>query len=153
MAIRPFEEHDYDAAVRISNAIFPDQPGTVEEWRYDDEHFDRSRYVLERYVAEDPSTGEVVGLAAVRHIPWNFHPQRFEVNVRVPPDHQRRGIGTRLWERVVQSLEAPRSSSGCGWSTPWTRPGRSRRRSFWVTYAREFQGPKEHELSPRAPKG
>ncbi|MGH2362696.1 MAG: hypothetical protein ACRDGM_19395 [bacterium] len=37
MTIRKFEERDYAGVVAVGNAIFPDRPGTVEEWRYDDE--------------------------------------------------------------------------------------------------------------------
>lgn len=103
--IRPFRDADYEAVVEIVNAVFPDAPGTVEEWRYDDEHFDRSKFVMERHVAVDRFSGCMLGFAGLRHIPWNFHPQKFGVNIRVHPEHRRRGVGTRLWERLRESLQ------------------------------------------------
>lgn len=103
--IRPFAEGDYDAVVAVSNAVFPDRPTTVEEWRYDDEHFDRTKYVWERYVAVARRSGEVVGYAGLHNVPWNYHPQKFAANVRVHPQHRHRGIGTRLWEQVLASLQ------------------------------------------------
>ncbi len=105
LMIRAFDERDYDGVVRVSNACFPDQPTTVDEWRYDDVHLDRSRYHLERHVAVD-ERGEVVSYAGLGHIPWTFHPQKFFVEVRVHPHRRRRGIGTALWERLVVSLRA-----------------------------------------------
>lgn len=101
--LRPFEEKDYESVVAIANAIFPDRPGTVEEWRYDDEHFDRTKYVQERYVAVKPDAG-VVGFAQFEHIPWIFHPRKFGARIRVHPHHQWQGIGTRLWAWEEESL-------------------------------------------------
>ncbi len=102
--VRPFSADDYQAVVDISNATFPDAPATVEEWRYDDEHFDKSKYVWERYVACEVSSGHIVGYAGLRHIPWNFHPQKFELRIRVHPNHRRLGVGTRLWGQLLESL-------------------------------------------------
>lgn len=103
--IRPFAEGDYDGVVAVANAVFPDRPTTVEEWRYDDEHFDRTKYVWERYVAAARRSGEVVGYAGLHHVPWNYHPQKLAANVRVHPQHRHRGVGTRLWEQVLASLQ------------------------------------------------
>src|SRR5438876_3676253 len=49
--IRQFEERDYDAVVAVSNAVVPDRPWTVDELRYEDDHLDRGKYMLERHVA------------------------------------------------------------------------------------------------------
>jgi GNAT superfamily N-acetyltransferase len=103
--IRAFDEQDYDGVVRVSNACFPDAPTTVDEWRYDDTHLDRSRYHLERHVAVD-ERGDVVSYTGLGHITWNFHPQKFFAEVRVHPRHRRRGIGTALWDMLLASLRA-----------------------------------------------
>lgn len=100
---RAFEERDYDGVVRVSNAAFPDEPTTVNEWRYDDEHLDRTKYHLERHVVTD-DRGEIVGYGGMGHIPWTFHPRKFWVEVRVHPDHRRRGHGSALWARLLESL-------------------------------------------------
>ncbi len=106
VAIRPFEERDYDAVVGISNAIFPDRLTTVEEQRYEDGLLDRTRYVWERYVAVDRDTGTPVGYAGLWHTPWNFHPRKFAMTIRVRPDLWERGVGSHLWDQLAQSLHA-----------------------------------------------
>ncbi len=103
VTIRSFEERDYAGAVAVSNAVFPDRPGTVEEWRYDDEHYDK-KFVNERYVAEDRATGTIVGYAGLWHMSWVFHPQKFGAEIRVHPAYQRRGIGSALWQRLQTAL-------------------------------------------------
>ncbi len=103
--IRPFVESDYEAVVAVANAVFPDRPSTVEEWRYEDEHFDRTRYAWERHVAVERRTGEVVGYAGLHHVPWNYHPEKFAANIRVHPQHRRQGVGRLLWEQLLASLQ------------------------------------------------
>ena len=104
--VRQFEERDYEAVVAISNAVFPDRLTTVVEFRYEDEHLDRTKYVLERYVVVDRRTGTPVGYGEVRHLPWNFHLRKFGMTIRVSPDLWGRGVGSRLWDRLQQSLQA-----------------------------------------------
>lgn len=106
VAIRPFEERDYDALVGISNAIFPDRMTTVDEQRYEDGLLDRTRYVWERYVAVDRRTGTLAGYAGLWHMPWNFHPRKFAMTIRVRPDLWGRGAGSQLWDQLAQSLRS-----------------------------------------------
>jgi GNAT superfamily N-acetyltransferase len=103
--VRPFTDRDYDAVVAIENACFPDSPDTVAEWRYNDDHWDATKYVKLRYVAEEP-TGQVVGYAGLQHVPWAFHPQKFSAAIRVHPTARRRGVGTRLWDQLLAELRA-----------------------------------------------
>ncbi len=105
VTIRLFGTRDYDAVVAVHNAALPDRPSTAEEWRYDDEHFDK-QYVNERYVAESPKTGEILGFAGLWHVPWAFHPRKFGMEVRVHPTARRRGIGAALWARIAEALRA-----------------------------------------------
>lgn len=101
-AIRRFEERDYPAAVALTTAVYPDRTDTVEEWRYDDEHFD-PRCVVERWVAEDRS-GEITGFADVRNMQWAYHPRKFAASILVHPAHRRRGTGMALWARIAEAL-------------------------------------------------
>lgn len=94
MTIRKFEDRDYAGVVAVSNAIFPDRPGTVEEWRYEDEHYNK-KLVNERYVAEDRSSGITLGHAGLWQMAWAFHPRKFGMEIRVHPDHQRKASGRR----------------------------------------------------------
>ena len=91
--IREFKDRDYESKVEIENLNFPDQRGTVEEARYDDEHFDRTKYFDRRYVAEDPSTGRVVAHAHFNHMACNFHPDKYGMWIAIHPKWQRRGMG------------------------------------------------------------
>lgn len=102
--IRPFADRDYEGAVAVSNAIFPDRPWTVDELRYEDDHLTRGQYALERHVAVDRRTGVFAGYGEIRHLPWNFHPRKFGMAIRVLPDLWGCGIGSRLWDRLQEAL-------------------------------------------------
>jgi GNAT superfamily N-acetyltransferase len=103
--IRAFEDRDYGGVVAVSNAVFPDRPGTVEEWRYDDEHYDK-KFVNQRFVAEDPATGAIIGYAGMWQVAWAFHPQKFGSEIRVHPARAGRGVGSALWDRLERELGA-----------------------------------------------
>src|SRR2546426_11085233 len=79
--IRQFEERDYDAVVAISNAVVPDRPWTVDELRYEDDHLDRGKYVLERHVPAERRTGGLAGHGEGRHPPPNFQPRKVRVTI------------------------------------------------------------------------
>lgn len=102
--IREFTADDYSAIAEIGNALYPDYRYSADEIRYDDEHFDRTKYLLKRYVAEVDR--RVVGYAEYNHMPHMFHPQKFWLYVGVHPDFQRRGIGRALYESIVSDLLA-----------------------------------------------
>ncbi|MFN4218250.1 MAG: GNAT family N-acetyltransferase [Candidatus Bipolaricaulia bacterium] len=102
--IREFTANDYAALAEIGNAIYPDYRYSADEIRYDDEHFDSTKYLFKRYVAEIDQ--RVVGYAEYNHMPHMFHPQKFWLSVGVHPDFQRRGIGRALYERIVGDLYA-----------------------------------------------
>ncbi len=108
--IRPFEDRDYEGVVAVANAVFPDRPGTVEEWRYEDEHYDK-KYVNERLVAEDRESGAIAGFAGYWQVAWAFHPQKFGAEVRVHPDRAGQGIGSALWDRLEDEVLARQAIS------------------------------------------
>lgn len=101
-SIRPFTVDDYPAVVAVSNAVYVDYPGTVEERRFEDEHRD-PKCRFQRWVAE--RNGEVVAHAEYSQAEWSYHPHRFWVGVTVRPDRQGQGIGTALHDHVVTALE------------------------------------------------
>lgn len=104
VAIRDFQPEDYEAIVAIGNILFPEHRDTVAEVRHWDESFDGTRFTLHRFVAVDPGRDDVVGVAHYMHMPWAFHPQKFQMWVMVHPESQRRGVGTALYERVLSDL-------------------------------------------------
>jgi GNAT superfamily N-acetyltransferase len=114
VSIRDFQPEDYPALVEISNLLYPDNPTTVEEERFDDERFDRGKVFHRRLVAEDASHG-VVGSLSYGHMPWSFHPDRYAVWVGVHPRMQRRGIGGALATRLMDELRERRATAVRMW--------------------------------------
>jgi GNAT superfamily N-acetyltransferase len=103
VTIRPFEEHDYPAAIALSNAIYPDYPFSEEEWRHFDARYDGERLKLWRVVVEEPG-GQMIGSAEYHHSYDTFHPQKFVIEGVVHPNHQGRGLGSRLYNVLMAEL-------------------------------------------------
>src|SRR5436853_318359 len=101
LVVRPFTPADYPAAVTVVNAVEPDWPITVDEWRFNDERQDpRCRWG--RLVAE--RDGAVVGLGEYSQPPERFDPRKFWVGVCVRPESEGRGIGAALYEGLLEAL-------------------------------------------------
>lgn len=106
MEIRAFAPGDYPALVAIHNSlniVWPERPRTPNAW----EEADRNRspnVKYRRWVAVEEE--RLVGFAAYRQGPVEYPPQSFWVNVEVAPEYQRRGIGSRLFDEVMQALQA-----------------------------------------------
>ena len=96
--IRPFSG-EYAALIAIQKAIDPDEGRSVENWRFDDENWRHDRYFKERLVAE--LDGQIVGWGQVYHMPWQFHADKYRLNLDVHPAHQRHGVGSALYERLL----------------------------------------------------
>jgi len=105
ITIRDFQPVDYPAIVEISNRLFPDDLTTAEEEQWDDDHWDATRYVRKRRVALGPD-GSVVGEGSFSHMPSSFHPQRFAMWIAVHPESQRMGVGTSLYEDLLEELRS-----------------------------------------------
>lgn len=101
-SIRPFTPADYPEMARVRNLIWPDNPVLAETLKASDERR-KPGLILRRLVAE--KNGEVVGWASFFHMEWIYHPQKFGVGVSVHPTHQNQGIGTALYERMMQELQ------------------------------------------------
>lgn len=103
VTIRPFRDQDYPAAVRVSNAAYPDYPWSEAEFRHWDSRYALPGVRLERIVAEDGER-HMVGWAEFHHDPYQLHPQKLWIDVTVDPEHQGRGVGTQLYERLLAGL-------------------------------------------------
>ena len=104
LEIREFRPEEYPALVDLYNRVDPEYPMTVDEARYEDEHFDRSTYFQWRRVATRPGSDEIVGVAEVQHSQWSFHPDRYWVWIGVRPEAQRQGIGAALYDGALEEL-------------------------------------------------
>ncbi len=100
-------DRDYEAVARLNavawSADFLDfEPPTASDLREFDRAFDPARYTLRRFVAEE--AGEVVGYAFYSHMPWAFDPRAYWASVRCDPARRGRGLGRRLYDRVMKDL-------------------------------------------------
>jgi GNAT superfamily N-acetyltransferase len=113
ISIRPFEStnEEYAAISEIGNAVFPEYLYNALQIRYDDEAFDKKQYLFERHVAVESATQSILGYAEYSHMPNWYHPQKFWIWIVVAPEAQHQGIGTRLYERILQRLQAHRAIS------------------------------------------
>lgn len=105
MKIRKFAFEDYPAIVAIHNSqniVWPEWPRTPEAWKEADHH--RSpRSIFQRWVAVE--AGRVVGFSSYEQNPWSFPPQSFSIHVEVQPGYQCLGIGSALYDQLMQSLQ------------------------------------------------
>jgi len=105
MKIRIFTPEDYPAIVAIHNSmniIWPERPRTPEAWAEADRN--RSpKFKVQRWVAIEDN--RVVGFASYGQSGGDYHPQRFYINVEIRPEYQRRGIGSALYDQVMEGLQ------------------------------------------------
>lgn len=85
--IRPFEptDTDYVAIKEIDQAMFPEYPRSVEEWRYYDESRN-PKYFYHRDMIE--YDGKVIAFGNCSQIPWSFHPEKFNFQIAFYPDYK-----------------------------------------------------------------
>ena len=105
MKIRAFTSADYPALVAIHNSqniAWPERPSSPEAWKEADRNpSPKSKH--QRWVAVED--GHVVGAASYDQNPWNYPPQSFYIHVEVFPEYQRRGIGSALYNQVMEGVQ------------------------------------------------
>jgi GNAT superfamily N-acetyltransferase len=92
-----YEEADYEAIVQIAKAVQPDDFESVEDLSDWDANQRRAGRRSLRWQAA--VEGKVIGYGSVSQSPWFERAVPFG-NVMVRPDHQHRGIGRGLLERL-----------------------------------------------------
>lgn len=100
ITIRPFNEHDYPAALVLANAVYPDYPWSESEWRHWDSRYDGERLKLGRIVAELPDR-RMLGMGEYHHESDTYHPQKLYLDLTVHPEDQERGVGSRLYDTLM----------------------------------------------------
>jgi mycothiol synthase len=102
MNIRLATLDDIEARVRVHNASRPDNQITLEVALHS-EKVRKQDLVFQRFAAEVDDN--VVAFAYYSQLEWMFHPQKFDMNVLVHPDYRKRGIGSALYETLVEKLQ------------------------------------------------
>ena len=103
ITIRPFDDsdRDYEASVAIWNALWPDEPTSVEGMRYSNQTRSRKHF-FQRIMAE--LEGKIVATAIYCEPEWVDEPGMYDVQIRVLPEYQRRGIGTAVYDHIIERL-------------------------------------------------
>ena len=101
--IRPFDgsDEDYEASVAIWNAIWPDEPLSVEGSKYRDSILDE-KFLFERLMVE--LDGGIVATAIYREPFWSYAPGKYDIQIRVLPEYQRRGVGSAVYDHIMDRL-------------------------------------------------
>ncbi len=102
LTVRPYTEDDFERIAAFHNLVEPDYPTTASELRRNnslrDPKLDYNLFLAER-------GGDLIGTARHTQASGLYHPQKFYVNIHVHPAHRRQGLGSRLYERLMDALE------------------------------------------------
>jgi GNAT superfamily N-acetyltransferase len=103
MTTRPFNysDDDYQALVDISNAVWPDRPSVPQGTKEHDKRRN-PKYYFQRLVVE--SDGVMIASAIYGESEWTHVPGKFFISMQVHPDHQRKGVGTALYDHIMKDL-------------------------------------------------
>ncbi len=94
-----FSEKDYKIFVEINNTIWPDQKNTVEELKYSDKIRDK-KAELQRFIVELDDL--IVAKMTVSKAIYTTTKGKYYFDIEVLPDFQRREIGTKLYEKMLE---------------------------------------------------
>ncbi len=97
-------QDEYTALVDIHNSLniaWPEAPRSPQAWAEADRTRD-PRSIHQCWVAIED--GGVVGFASFSHPIWDYHPRRFSINIEVHPNYQNHGIGSALYDQVMEGL-------------------------------------------------
>lgn len=102
MKIIPFTTSHYPALAEFNNVLEPHQPLTAAQYASIDQQRD-PKFKFQRWLALE---GEcIAGVGNYYQSIWFAHPQNFMLRVEVLPDHRSRGIGSALYEAILQGLK------------------------------------------------
>ena len=110
LELRKFLPTEYERFAQIRTSVFPDHPLSAQELKAFDDNLDKTKYYLQRYSCFNRDTGEIVGLGDIGHIPWMFGPRRYLGRIYVDRDHQNKGVGQYMYEKLIGFLSALNAS-------------------------------------------
>jgi mycothiol synthase len=107
-SVRHFTDSDWEAFSKVRRAARPNYPVSAETLRHWHEVVDPN-LVQDRYVAEDRQTNRVVAVGGLGEYPP--YPGKYWIFEFVLPEYQRRGIGTKLYDLLLN--DARRHKGAC----------------------------------------
>ena len=97
--VRSFKDSDYEAFAEVRRAARPNYPVSAETLRHWDDAIE-ANLVHERHVAELRQTGQVVAVGGLMEDPASR--RKYWTFIFVRPEYQRRGIGTQLYDVLLE---------------------------------------------------
>ena len=84
-SIRPFKPTtaEYEAVLRVNNAAWPDEPGTVEDWKHDDQERNRN-FLFQRFVVENEDK-RIIAAGACWESAWSHVPGKYLFGFEIDP--------------------------------------------------------------------
>lgn len=102
--IKPFKHTDkeYRKIAAIYAAIFESPADPIEEWRHDDERWDKAYPFFRDWVLRD---GEIVGFVETFQSQYAYHPEKSEFRVFVDPEKEAADIRPKVLTHTLERLQ------------------------------------------------
>jgi len=158
--VRPVQDSDYAIKSELTARLFPDQPTSQSELRQRDRLLEDPRIFRLLLVAEDPSSGSVVGFGSLYNSPWNFDPSKYSTELMVDRTRQGRGLGRHLFG-ILEQVARSRGAALLWGSVRaedlrsvrfFARSGFVERRRSWASRLDLSAASRAHEGTPSLPR-
>jgi len=103
MKIIPASPAHYKGIAEVLTSLYPETPTSALEIAEREKRHD-PELKFQRWVASE--SDQVVGMGYYSQSIWFAHPRKFMLWVGVRHEHQRRGIGGRLYETILHALQS-----------------------------------------------
>lgn len=100
--IRDFEQNDYPEVSKLNNAVFPDRPLTADEYvEFDKNRAEKCKHRRWMATVDD----KVVGTGLYIQYAFQYDPDKFNIWIVVAPEYQNKGIGSKLFDQIYESVK------------------------------------------------
>lgn len=112
LQVRVAVPNDYPAIAEVSAAAWPDRGISLARLLEQDQTYKSSEYFRKYFVAEEEGH-KVVGFGLLSHSVTEYHPNKLNMELAVPPEWRGVGIGSKIYDFLMQETE------GKGFKTLW----------------------------------